>query len=181
MTMTNGRKPPAMPATRGANIPPAPPGHNAGPLHEEYSDEAARAAQRYYNMAAEIARLTNESEEWRHRAIAAEREIARVEQRERELSAKLDAVSDRLTSERDTYKDRLTTLKAEFSTAGNIILHCIKVSEMMAGGEAASEVAEPQTPRLDLQRLADEIGTINADEPDLPRAVTAGPRIPPES
>jgi hypothetical protein len=175
MTMTNGRNkpPPAMPATRGANFPPPAAGHNTGPMHDDYSNEAARAAQRYFDMAAEITRLTAESEEWRQRAVAAEKEITRHEVRERALTEKLDQVSDRLTAERDTYKDRLTTLKAEFATAGNIILHCIKVSEMMAAGGD-----EQPDKRLDMNRLAAEIESIGHRELDdeLPSVVTAGPR-----
>jgi hypothetical protein len=172
MTMTNGRKPPTPPPNPMRSPPPAAMGHNTNAMHDEFSSEAARAAQRYYEMVQQITQLTADLEEWRSRAIAAEKEIVRGETREQNLAAKLEQVQDRLTAERDTYKDRLTTLKAEFSTAGNIILHCIKVSEMMAGSEGEGEPAK----RLDLQRLADEIGEITADDRPLPSVVTQGPR-----
>jgi hypothetical protein len=175
MTMTNGRKPPTPPPN--PMRPPPPAGHNTSAMHDEFSSEAARAAQRYYEMVQQITQLTADVEEWRARAISAEKEITRAEQRERDLSTKLERVSDRLTAERDTYKDRLTTLKAEFSTAGNIILHCIKVSEMM-GADAPGESPGPEAPRLDMQRLADEIGEVIEGDDRLPRVITAGPRTP---
>ena len=43
---------------------------------------------------------------------------------------------------------------------------------MMAGSEGEGEPAK----RLDLQRLADEIGEITADDRPLPSVVTQGPR-----
>jgi len=167
--MTNGRTPPkpnsGMP--RANNLPPV--GHNLGPMHDEFSQEAARAAQRYFDMTAQIAELTAELEGWRQRATLAEEEIRRAEMREQKLAAKLDATTDRLMAERDTYKDRLTTLKAEFATAGNIILHCIKVSEMMA---------DKTDVHVQMDKLADQIVSDQAQqlEDELPRVVTAGPR-----
>jgi len=151
---------PSMP--RGSNLPPTT--HNSDPLMDEYAEEAGRAAQRFHDMRAEIAKLTDELETWRRRAMTAEDGLKRGQQREEALEHKLESVTAKLTHERDVYRDRLTTLKAEFATAGNIILHCIKVSEdMMSTGERAEAHDH-------LEKLAQEL-----DEP-LPKVVTDGPR-----
>lgn len=162
--MTNGRTPPKAMPTRSPNLPP--PDHNMAPLHEEYSQEAARAAQRYFEMTAEIAKLAGQLEEWRRRALMAEEEIKRGEVRERSLNDKLESVSERLTLERDTYKDRLTALKAEFSTAGNIILKCMQSADMLAGAPN----------KVDMNRLIAEIEERSGDDEPLPKVVTDGPR-----
>jgi len=164
--MTNGRTPPkpnssGMP--RANNLPPA--GHNLGPMHDEFSQEAARAAQRYFDMTSEIARLTGELEAWRQRATLAEEEVKRAEAREQKLAAKLEFTSEKLMAERDTYRDRLTTLKAEFATAGNIILNCIKVSEDMMQQQGERVSVEH------LDKLAQEL-----DSEPMPSIITAGPR-----
>jgi predicted nucleic acid-binding Zn-ribbon protein len=159
--MTNGRRPtlPQMPS-RPANLPPT--NHNIAPMHEEYSQEAARAAQRYFDMTADITRLTGEAEEWRRRALMAEEEIKRGEMREKNLNEKLEATSVKLTNERDNYKHRLVELRAEFSTAGNIILRCMQAADMLAG-----------QPKVDIDKLVAEI---ERNEDPMPSVVTAGPR-----
>jgi len=160
--MTNGRKPPVtMPRT--ANLPPA--HHNINPMLEEYAGEAARSAQRFFEMAEEINKLTSEADEWRRRAMLSEEELKRATRREEALNAKLESTAERLTAERDTYRDRLTTLKAEFATAGNIILHCMKVSEEMMGA------GERQVTHEQLEKLADDL-----EGERMPSVVTAGPR-----
>jgi len=160
--MTNGRKPPMPTMPRGSNLPP--PTHNSDPMMDEYAEEAGRAAQRFHDMRGEIGRLMQDLEDWRRRAQLAEEEVKRSAQREHVLEGKLENVTIKLTHERDVYRDRLTTLKAEFATAGNIILHCIKVSEdMMTTGEIIAGHEH-------LERLAQEL-----DEP-LPKVVTDGPR-----
>jgi chromosome segregation ATPase len=156
--MTNGRKPP-MPLTRGANLPP-PVGHNSDPTLEGWGEEAGRAAQRFFDLTAQCARLQGELEEWRRRAQLAEEENRRGQDREKAMADKLDAMQQRLTEERDSYKDRLTALKAEFAVAGNIILRCVKTADDMTTGR----------PEIDLDRLTAEI------EEELPRVVQAGPR-----
>jgi hypothetical protein len=162
--MTNGRKPPMPTPTmpRANTLPPTT--HNIDPVQDEYAEEAGRAAQRFHDMRTEIGRLTLELETWRSRAVVAEDGLKRADQREKDLHLKLENVAAKLTHERDVYRDRLTTLKAEFATAGNIILHCIKVSEdMMTLGERVEAHDH-------LEKLAQEL-----DEP-LPKVVTDGPR-----
>jgi chromosome segregation ATPase len=160
--MTNGRKPPAT-LPRTANLPPAT--HNINPMLEEYAGEAARAAQRYFEMSEQINKLTEEADEWRRRAMMAEEELKRATRREEALNIKLESTADRLTAERDTYRDRLVTLKAEFATAGNIILNCLKVSEEMISA------GERQVTHEQLEKLADDL-----EGERMPSVVTAGPR-----
>lgn len=169
--MTNGRKPqlPSIPIPRTGNLPPT--SHNMAPLVEEYSQEAARAAQRFFDMTTELTRLQHEMEEWRGRATMAEEECKRSEVREQRLGEKLERTSERLTAERDRYRDRLTALKAEFAVAGNVILGCMKTAEDL------------MQPRADLERLASVEGALSAmgnpplpPEDPLPKVVTDGPR-----
>lgn len=104
----------------------------ATPLHNQYADEAARVAQRYHNQVAEIERLNRELIEWERRALSAEGECRRHEERLANMEAKLDKTKDELTAERDSYKHRLTSLVSQFHTAGSIILKCLDAAESEA-------------------------------------------------
>jgi len=60
----------------------------------------------------------------------------------------------------------LTALKAEFSTAGNIILKCMQSADMLAGAPN----------KVDMNRLIAEIEERSGDDEPLPKVVTDGPR-----
>ena len=189
--MTNGQtnsRSPRMPAAKNVAQPPPP---RASTIHDEAAEEAGRAAQRYYEQIAEITRLTAELDNWHHRAVAAEDQCrrheerfaeltARLQQRENELQAKLTARENELTAkleerqqqlidERDSYRNRLTQLVGQFHAAGNIILSCMQAADSLAG------------PKVDMTKLLAEVSDINKEpEEQMPRVVTQGPREQPQ-
>jgi chromosome segregation ATPase len=81
------------------------------PTHEEYSDEAKKAAQRYLDQVAHIETLSDELEGWRNRAMIAETQIEHCRAREAELTAELDK-----------YKQTLAVISAQYTTASKILL-----------------------------------------------------------
>jgi chromosome segregation ATPase len=81
------------------------------PTHEEYSDEAKKAAQRYLDQVAHIETLSDELEGWRNRAMIAETQIQHCRVREAELLAELDS-----------YKQTLAVISAQYTTASKILL-----------------------------------------------------------
>lgn len=156
------RKPdPRMP-TNVTNLPPPPaPPPQARPnvqQHQVYADEALKSAQRIIDMMQEIDRLGQELEEWRRRALMAEADIKRLEIREHNLQDQLERRTDELINERDSYRNRLNNLTAQFETAGAIILKCLEASRK----EAA--------PFIDIDKLEEEV------QKELPKVVTTGPR-----
>jgi DNA repair exonuclease SbcCD ATPase subunit len=132
-------------------------------VHDAYSEEAMRAAQRHIDQIQEIDRLGTELEEWRRRAMLAEAEIKRLEQRNDDLQAMLERQREQLTDERDTYRNRVNSLVSGFHTAGGIILRLLETAQ----GEVR--------PSVNLTKLADEIESLPL-EGEMPSVVTAGPR-----
>lgn len=138
-------------------------------VHDTYSEEAMRAAQRHIDQVQEIDRIGQELEEWRRRAMLAEAESVRLEQRNDDLQEQLERQREQLTDERDTYRNRVNTLVSGFHTAGGIILRLLETAQ----GEVR--------PSVNLTNLANEIEKEQTqlqapeDEP-MPRTVTAGPR-----
>jgi chromosome segregation ATPase len=142
-------------------------------VQDAYAEEALRAAQRHIDQIQEIDRLGQELEEWRRRALMAEAEIKRLEKRADDLQGSLERERERLTDERDGYRNKLNHLVAQFHTAGAIILKCLEAAQGNAG------------PMVNLNTLAAEVDRVQQQlEPDgspdepLPRAITAGPRNP---
>lgn len=162
----NNNTPKQMPKVHPMPAPPPNPRPNRA-VHDAYSDEALRVAQRHIDQIQEIDRLGQELEEWRRRAMVAEAETKKLEQREQDLRDMLDRQRDQLTDERDLYRNKLNSLVAQFHTAGAIILKCLEASQGSSG------------PMVSLTKLADEIEhapLARELEDELPRVVTAGPK-----
>ena len=117
-------------------------------------------------------RLGQELEEWRRRAMMSEAEVKKLEKREQDLRDTLDRERDKLTDERNSYRNKLNMLVSQFHTAGAIILKCLEAAQGVSG------------PQINLTTLANEIDKIEHQpekteeaEESMPRVVTAGPRI----
>lgn len=171
--MSNGKIPhPQMPR-RAPNVEPPP----LRTTHNDAAEEYARASQKYFDMVAEVARLAKEVQEWERRALAAEAETRRLEDRQEELmaqlamtreqlTAKLDITKEDLIRDRDQYRFRLVALISHFETSQQIILQCL-----------AAARGEVETPQVDMKKLMAAIEDSKPkDEEPLPSVVTAGPR-----
>ena len=160
--------------SRGRSMPqpPMPPANNVpAPRNTQdqvWAEEAARAAQRHFDMAAEIVRLTSEMEDWRRRALGAEAEIKRLELREQNLQQQLDNRNTQLSNERDLFKETVVRLSSQFGSATQIILEAHKLMDEVLG-------KKPQ--QVNLGALADAIDekSMPLEEP-IPAVVRAGPR-----
>lgn len=168
--MTNGRRPPnvsPMPVSPTPNIP-APTARPNVAQHQVYADEALKAHQRVIDMMQEIDRVGQELEEMRRRALLAETEVRRLEEREQTLTHTLEQRTRELTDERDSYRFRLSNLTSQFETAGNIVLKCM-------------EAARRDAAIIDMTNLEREIESKKGDDSiPMPRVVAAGPRGPEE-
>jgi hypothetical protein len=121
-------------------------------VHDTYSEEALRVAQRSIDQIQEIDRLGQELEEWRRRAMLAEAEIKRLEKRNDDLEIMLERQRDQLTDERDSYRNRVNSLVSGFHTAGGIILRLLETAQ----GEVR--------PNVNLTTLAGEIEKVAEQE-----------------
>jgi chromosome segregation ATPase len=148
---------------------PPPPARPNRVQHDTFAEEALRAAQRHIDQVQEIDRLGQELEEWRRRAQLAEAEARRLDQRNEDLQAALERERERLTDERDAYRNRVNSLVSGFHTAGGIILRLLETAQ----GEVR--------PNVNLTSLANEIEKVAEQEPPppdepLPGFLAAGPR-----
>src|SRR6266550_304295 len=112
MTMPNNnqrRDQPLMPKVTPMPAP-SPQARPNRAVHDTYSEEALRVAQRSIDQIQEIDRLGQELEEWRRRAMLAEAEIKRLEKRNDDLEIMLERQRDQLTDERDSYRNRVNSL-----------------------------------------------------------------------
>jgi hypothetical protein len=168
-TNRGGKSPMPQPQMPTVNNVPAPRGANF--QDQAWAEEAARAAQRHFDMAAEIVRLTQELEDWRRRALGAESDIKRAEIREAHLTEQVEAKTTQLTQERDIFKEVIIKISTQFGTASQIILDAHKLMDEVLGRKA----------QINLGALADAIEGSSpppaADEPPLPSVVRAGPRV----
>jgi hypothetical protein len=137
---------------RVENIPGAPT-RARRPDHREYSDEAARAAQRYLDQVSHIEGLTVECDEWRARALAAEAEVERFANRERELLAVIDQKNEAFFIEREQIRQSIAVLSAQYTTASKILLDGFQVIEKLDGVKA----------KIDLPQI--EAAVTHADDP----------------
>lgn len=112
---------------------------------QAWAEDALKVAQRHLDQIQEIDRLGQELEEWRRRAMLAEADIVRLEKRETELREMLDRRQNELIDERDSYRNKLNGLVAQFHTAGAIVLKCLEAAEGSAG------------PNISLTKLAEEL------------------------
>lgn len=162
----NQRKPePTMPKSVVPMPAPPPVARPNRAVHDAYAEEALRAAQRHIDQIQEIDRLGQELEEWRRRALMAESEVKRLNQRETDLMHTLDRQRETLIDERDSYRQKLNHLVSQFHTAGAIILKCLEAAQGVTG------------PQINFTALAQEIEKIEHQPPEepLPKVVTAGP------
>jgi hypothetical protein len=183
---------PEQQAQRGA--PPAPirtaKSRNMLATHEQFAQEAARAAQRYLDQVDEIESLIDDRDQWRNRALLSEGEIKRLELREGELIAKIDDKHTEVERERDSYKETLAIVGAQYNAASKILLDgfaAIRDLEKRLGpivpkAPAAAEqvtAIEPHAYVPDFLHMGDcgvcghlQDAPIHA----MPACVTAGPR-----
>lgn len=156
------------PMPQAKNVPPPP--NRAAPVEQQWAEEALRAAQRAIDQIHEIEHLRRELDTMERRALLAEAEVKRLEQREMVLSQQVESRTMLLGEERDQYRFRLNNLQAQFEAAGSIILKCMDAAKAEMHSHA----------RVNLGHLADQImdemrAPLPPAEP-LPKAVTAGPR-----
>jgi hypothetical protein len=139
------------------------------PQHEDFADEAKRAAQRYLDQVQQIDALVAEVEQWRNRAILAEGEISRLQDREAALQATIDRKADEFANERDATRQAIAVLAASYTNASKIILDGFQTIERLDGLKARINMPAIEaaiTPQVDPH---DHIG-----EP-MPSVVTKGP------
>jgi hypothetical protein len=123
----------------------------------EHADEYARASQRYADQIAHITDLTRELDDFRGRAIAAEAELVRMQQREKDLLAMLDDRSQQQTRENELLKNTITILRTKFEIASKVILEAFAT---------IGDVSEKPRPKLGtgLEAFADIFGDKEARE-----------------
>ena len=118
---------------RASTVPGAP---MRTPQHEDFADEALRAAQRYLDQVRQIEALLAEVEQWRNRAILAEGEIKRLQEREQTLQATIDRKADEFADERDQTRQAIAVLAASYTNASKIILDGFSTIERLDGLKA---------------------------------------------
>ncbi len=163
---------------------PAPPRPQEPPRRNNseavYAEEALRVAQRHLDQVDEIDRLGREMDDWRRRALMAEAEIKRLENREADLTDAIERQQEKLLTERDSYRNRLNNLVAQFHTAGAIILKCLDAANTETSGGQVNLGALAQEIERATEPEGSEKTITTPEEPDepLPRIVAAGPREP---
>jgi chromosome segregation ATPase len=130
------------------------------PSHQGFAEEAARAAQRYFDQIATIEQLTNELDGWRNRAVLAEAEIQRLEKRLDDLQSVSDHRISKLSAERDKLQQAIAVLAAQFTSASKIILDGFRIID---GLELQARIPTPA-----LAAMAD-------NDPPFPSFVAKGP------
>lgn len=164
---TNSRKQQQIPQAPNLQPPPSP---KANFQDQAWAEEAARAAQRHFDMAAEILRLTTELEDWRRRALGAESELKRAAERETILQQQIDTRNSALNQERDIFRETVVKLSTQFGSASQIILDAHKLMDEVLG----------RKPQVNLASLGEAIEADTADTPPakdpIPEFLTAGPR-----
>lgn len=152
-------------------VPPAPPPTPAS-APRSYDQQALNFAQRLIDDQAEMERLKVDLDTWRGRALAAEEQMRRLEERidaDRKvydahvrqttdnhdraiatLSAARQNDVDRLTGERDHFKLRYARTVERLHVAGKIVLDALQVDPL--------PTPEPQQPlKVDMHAMEDEI------------------------
>ena len=145
---------PEMPNIENAPIPGVPT-RTRRPDHRQYAEEAAQAAQRYLDQVNHINGLTVECDEWRARALAAEAEVERYANRERELMAIIDAKNEQFFIEREQIRQSIAVISAQYTTASKILLDGFSVIEKLE--------VEGIKAKIDLPRI--EAAVVKADDP----------------
>lgn len=175
----NGNGNNVTPMPNAANIPGAP--QRPGPVEQTYAEEALRAAQRAIDQIREIERLSSDLDTMERRALLAEADVKRLEQREMVLTGHLESRTNLLTEERDMYRFRLNNLQAQFEAAGSIILRCMDAAKAEVSSRVgvnlnnlAREIESVPQPRQPQEPPLQET-SLPLDDP-MPRVVTAGPR-----
>jgi FtsZ-binding cell division protein ZapB len=139
---------PRMPKVTPMPPPPQRPNREAETV---YSEEALRVAQRHIDQVDQINRLGVELDEWRRRALMGEAEVKRLEKREQDLTDAIERQQEKLMNERDSYRNRLNSLVAQFEGAGAVILRCLDAARHEGGPQVnltalANEIDPPQQP-----------------------------------
>lgn len=163
-------EPQRMPAPRGRS--------DALVRHEQFAEEAARAAQRYLDQVDEIKRLIEERDDWTNRALLAEADVRRLEKREQDLVAQIDNKNSEISRERDAYKETLAIVGAQYHAASKILLDgfaAIRAVEEKLGPLVLPPTVRPGPPAAD--RRDDPIDPVRPFGAPTPRTVVAGPRF----
>ena len=147
--------------------------------HEQFAEEAGRAAQRYLDQVAEIKQLIEDRDGWCNRALLAEGEIRQLQTRIAELESQIDNRNSQVAIERDSYKETLAIVSAQYTTASKILLDGFavirsveqKVAPMTERPAADERRAERQDEHHD-----DPHDERHEGAPPLPHFLAAGPR-----
>lgn len=179
MNTNQRRDMPPMPKVTNLPGAPAPQARPNRMSEQAFAEEALRVAQRHLDQVAEIDRIGQELEEWRRRAMLAEADVKRLEQRESELRDMLDRRQTELIDERDSYRSKLNHLVSQFHTAGAIVLKCLEAAQGVSGPQIsltklANEIEKDS--KVEGEPEADQGGRRSGPDEPLPRSVTAGPR-----
>ncbi|HEY2243425.1 MAG TPA: hypothetical protein VGH47_04275 [Xanthobacteraceae bacterium] len=95
------------------------------PTHNEYADEAKRAAQRYLDVVAHNADLERELADWRNRALLAETEVDQIKLRELGLLAEVDHT-----------RQTIAVIAAQYTTASKVLLDGFAAIDQLGGVRA---------------------------------------------
>jgi hypothetical protein len=144
--------------------------------HQQFAEEAIRAGQRYFDQVEEIKRLMDERDDWTNRALLAEAEVRRLEKREADLVAKIESKNGEVERERDSYKETLAVVGAQYNAASKILLDgfaAIRAVEEKLGPIVLPPQPKPAPVHVEAADHHDD--PVDAFGP-LPRTVAAGPR-----
>lgn len=176
----NGNGNNVTPMPSAGNIPGAP--QRAAPVEQAYAEEALRAAQRAIDQIREIERLSDALDTMERRALLAESNVSRLEQRERVLTEHLETRTNLLMEERDMYRFRLNNLQAQFEAAGSIILQCMDAAKAEVASRVgvnlnrmAREIENVPLPRQPQETQLQET-SLPLDDP-MPKVVMRGPAV----
>jgi len=173
---------PKMP--RPTAMPPAPTMPAPRALERVYDEEVLRRYQNDLDRERMVVQLESDRDDWRRKALAAQDECRRLEQRlaqqdkaHQEAMTRLtedrDRKVDELTARRDEYKLRLTRFETKLGVQGQAVLDLanavsktlLEIMDEVKGERGTTDVAGS----VGLAAIADAV------EEELPRVVTAGP------
>jgi hypothetical protein len=114
--------------------------------HEQYADEAARAAQRYMEQVVQIETLVTDLDHWRNRAALAESQVEALKARERELQHQIDEALHSRASEVDRLKQSIAVISSHYAAAAKLILEGFDV--ISGNSDMQVKLVKPVLPPL---------------------------------
>jgi len=182
--MTEPKMPRPVGAVPPPAMPPAPAMPAPRPLERVYDEEVLRRYQNDLDRERMMAALESDRDDWRRKALTAQDECRRLEQRlaqqdnaHQEAMARLtedrDRKVDELTARRDEYKLRLARFETKIGVQGQAVIDLangISKTILETMDELKGERGVP-----DVAGAAGLAAIAEAVEEELPRVVTAGP------